>query len=37
MKIFQQCILSVVGIINHFIFIALIFWEKVKVLLVFED
>ncbi len=29
--------LAVVGIINHFIFKALIFWEKVKVSLVFEN
>jgi hypothetical protein len=28
---------AVVGIINHFIFKALIFWEKVKFSLVFEN
>jgi hypothetical protein len=28
---------AVVGIINHFILRALIFWEKVKVSLVFEN
>jgi len=27
----------VVGIINHFIFKALIFWEKVNISLVFES
>jgi hypothetical protein len=33
----RRCLCSVVSIINHFIFKALIFWEKVKVLLGFES
>jgi hypothetical protein len=36
-RMIQAWIYSVVGIINHFIFKTLIFWEKVTVSLIFEN